>query len=278
MREGPDPVYQTAKVNGCDFRCQLLGDGPPMVFIHGEIHGMDYWEHQMAEFSRDFRCLAYDRRGHCGTPATPFGYSVANQARDLQELLDHFGMEQAIVVALAFGTTIAANFAIDHPQRVRGLVIAAWSEMHDARAYLQRWEQSGVRAAQAVDAGGREALVELLRAEGGDTLFKVIPPRGAPLREAAIQLLASHPADEYRRGMMEMASSVPVLVPRFRELDVPVLGLCGTEDPFPDQPQQLAGMRCFEEAAAIPGAGRFVHWEQPAAFNQRIRQFIEERL
>ena len=278
MREGPDPVYQTAKVNGCDFRCQLLGDGPPMVFIHGEIHGMDYWEHQMAEFSRDFRCLAYDRRGHAGTPATPFGYSVANQARDLQALLDHFGMEQAIVVALAFGTTIAANFAIDHPQRVRGLVIAAWSEMHDARSYLQRWEQSGVRAAQAVDAGGREALVELLRAEGGDTLFKVIPPRGSPLREAAIQLLASHPADEYRRGMLEMASSVPVLVPRFRELDVPVLGLCGTEDPFPDQPQQLAGMRCFEETAAIPGAGRFVHWEQPAAFNQRIRQFIEERL
>ena len=62
------------------------------------------------------------------------------------------------------------------------------------------------------------------------------------------------------------------------QLDIPVLGLCGTEDPFPDQPQQLAGMRRFEEASAIPGAGRFVHWEQPGAFNRRIRQFIEERL
>ena len=271
-------MHTTVHVNGCDFRCELRGDGPPMVFIHGEIHGMDYWAHQMAEFSRDFRCLAYDRRGHAGTPATAFGYSVANQARDLEELLDHFGMEQAIIVALAFGTTIAANFAIDHPERVRGLVIAAWSELHDARSYLRRWEQSGVRAAEAVDAGGREALVELLRAEGGDSMFKVIPPRGSPLREAAIQLLASHPADEYRRGMLEMAASVPVLVPRFRELAIPVLGLCGTEDPFPDQPGQLAGMRGFEEAAPIPQAGRFVHWEQPAAFNRRIRQFIEERL
>ncbi len=272
------PVHTTASVNGCNFRCELRGDGPPMVFIHGEIHGMDYWEHQMAEFSRDFRCLAYDRRGHAGTPATPFGYSVANQARDLQELMDHFGMEQAIIVALAFGTTIAATFAVDHPQRVRGLVIAAWSELHDARSYLRRWEQSGVRAAQALEAGGRQALVELLRAEGGDTMFKVIPPRGSPLREPAIRLLASHPADEYRRGMLEMAASVPVLVPRLRELDIPVLGLCGTEDPFPDQPQQLAGMRRFEEADPIPEAGRFLHWEQPAAFNRRIRQFIEERL
>ncbi len=278
MRAASNSMDQTVRVNGCDFRCQVRGEGAPMVFIHGEIHGMDYWEHQMAAFSRDFRCLAYDRRGHCGTPATPFGYSVANQARDLQELLDHFRMEQAIIVALAFGTTIAATFAIDHPQRVRGLVIAAWSELHDARSYLHRWEQSGVRAAQAVDAGGREALVELLRAEGGDTMFKVIPPRGSPLREAAIQLLASHPAEEYRRGMLEMASSVPVLVPRLRELDIPVLGLCGTEDPFPDQPEQLAGMRRFEEASPIPGAGRFVHWEQPAAFNHRIRQFMKERL
>jgi hypothetical protein len=33
-----------------------------------------------------------------GTPATPFGYSVANQARDLQELLDHFGMEQVVIL------------------------------------------------------------------------------------------------------------------------------------------------------------------------------------
>jgi len=278
MNEEGDPVQTTVHVNGCDFRCALRGDGPPMVFIHGEIHGMDYWEHQMAEFSRDFRCLAYDRRGHAGTPATAFGYSVANQTRDLELLLDHFGMEQVVVVALAFGTTIAATFAIDHPERVRGLVIAAWSEMHDARSYLQRWEQSGVRAAEAVDAGGREALVTLLRAEGGDTMFKVIPPRGSPLREPAIQLLASHPADEYRRGMLEMASSVPVLVPRFSELAIPVLGLCGTEDPFPDQPQQLAGMRGFEEAPAIAEAGRFLHWEQPAAFNRRIRQFIEECL
>ena len=271
-------MHETVRVNGCDFRCEVRGEGPPMVFIHGEIHGMDYWEHQMAWFSQRYRCLAYDRRGHAGTPATPFGYSVANQSRDLRELLDHFDMDRPIIVALAFGTTIAANFAIDHPERVRALVIAAWSELHDARSYLQRWEQSGVRAARAVDQGGREALVELLRKEGGSSMFKVIPPPGNPLREPAIQLLASHPADEYRRGMLEMAASVPVLVPRLRELDIPVLGICGTEDPFPDQPEQLAGMRGFEEAQPIPAAGRFLHWERPEAFNRRIQQFIEERL
>jgi pimeloyl-ACP methyl ester carboxylesterase len=37
-------------------------------------------------------------------------------------------------------------------------------------------------------------------------------------------------------------------------------------------------MRGFQEAAPIPEAGRFLHWEQPVEFNRRIRQFIEERL
>jgi 3-oxoadipate enol-lactonase len=266
----------TVHANGCDFRYELRGQGPDMVFVHGEIHGMDYWNHQMEEFSRDFRCLAYDRRGHAGTPATPFGYSVANQSRDLKELLDHFGMHKPVVVALAFGSTIAANLAIDYPERVRAMVIAAWSELHDARSYLQRWETAGIRAAEAVERGGREALVQLLREEGGETLFKVIPPKGHPLREDVIQLLANHPAEEYRRGMLEMAASVPVLVPRFSELDIPVLGVCGTEDPFQDQPEQLAGMRRFQEAPRIPGAGRFVHWEQPGAFNAAIRKFLKE--
>ena len=38
-----------------------------MVFIHGEIHGMEYWDQQLADLSRDHRCLIYNRRGHAKT-------------------------------------------------------------------------------------------------------------------------------------------------------------------------------------------------------------------
>jgi 3-oxoadipate enol-lactonase len=266
----------TVNVNGCDFNYELKGDGPDMVFIHGEIHGSAYWEHQVEEFSRDHRCLLYDRRGHAGTQLTAFGFSVANQSHDLAQLLDHFGMRRPIIVALAFGTTIAANFAIDYPDRVRALVIAAWSEMHDARQYLTRWETSGLRAAQALEANGREGLVSLLREHGGKSMFQVIPAEGSPLRERAIQLLASHPAQEYRHGMLEMASSVPQLLAHFQSLDIPVLGVCGTQDPFPDQPERLVAMKSFREAPRIEGGGRFVNWEQPEAFNGAIRRFLKE--
>ena len=82
-------------------------------------------------------------------------------------------------------------------------------------------------------------------------------------------MFASHPIEEYRRGMLEFGSSVPDLVPAFRELDLPVLGLCGADDPYPDKPEVLAGMKGFREAPSIAGAGRFVHWERPQRVQRR---------
>ena len=53
--------------NGCDFYYKQQGEGRDMVFIHGEIHGLEYWEYQFPEFSADHRCFAYNRRGHART-------------------------------------------------------------------------------------------------------------------------------------------------------------------------------------------------------------------
>jgi hypothetical protein len=113
---------------------------------------------------------------------------------------------------------------------------------------------------------GRDAFVSLLREDAGKRIYRVIPV-DSPVREKAIQMFASHPLEEYRHGMLELGSSLPDLVPAFRALDLPVLGLCGSDDPYPDQPEGLAGKKNFREAPSIAGAGRFVHWERPSEFN-----------
>ena len=263
----------TIQANGCDFYYELEGEGPDLVFIHGEIHGLEYWEHQIPDFARDHRCFAYNRRGHAKTGSTSYGFSLVNQTRDLAHLIDHFGMNRPVLIAVAFGTTIAANYAIQYPDRVKGLVLAAWSEMHDAMQYFQRWEKYNQRAADVLESRGRDALISLLRDEGGKTIYRVIPV-DSQLREKAIQMFASHPLAEYRHGMLEFGSSVPDLVPAFKRLDLPVLGVCGANDPYPDQPEVLAGMKNFREAPSIAGAGRFVHWERPDEFNAVVREFV----
>ena len=153
--------------NGCNFYYEQHGQGPDMVFIHGEIHGLEYWEHQLAEFSTDHRCFAYSRRGHAKTGWTDYGFSLVNQTRDLEHLIERLGIERPIIVALAFGTTIAANYAIRNPDKVRGLVLGAWSEMHDAFQYFERWERYSAQAARVLERDGRDALIALLREHGG---------------------------------------------------------------------------------------------------------------
>lgn len=267
------------RVNNCDFQYELngrAGKGRDIVFVHGEIHGMQYWEHQIAEFSTDHRCLIYNRRGHSGTEFTNYGFSLVNQARDLAGLINAVGFEKPLIVALAFGTTIAAQYAMDHPDRVAGMVIGAWSELHDAPNYMDVWTAATKRVVPVLEHEGRQAFIDLLRKEGGRNIYRVIPKEEGPFREKVIQMMASHPVDEYRRGMLELGNSVPNLAPRFSQLDIPVMGVCGAEDPYPDQPEQLKGMKNFFEAPMIQGAARYVNWQKPVEFNAAVRKFIEQ--
>src|ERR1041384_3190604 len=247
-------------VNGCDFYYEQHGRGRDLVFIHGEIHGMEYWEAQVADFSRDHRCLTYNRRGHAKTRWTDYGFSLVNQTRDLEQLIARLGIERPVIVSLAFGTTIAANYAIRNPGKVRAIVLGAWSEMHDAFQYFERWERYSKQAAAVLEHQGRDALVALLREQGGKTIYKVIP-LDSPVREKVIQMFAGHPLGEYQRGMLEFGMSVPDLVGEFKKLDIPVLGVCGDLDPYPDQPEVLRGMAGFPGAPGIPRRAPFVHRE-----------------
>lgn len=121
---------------------------------------------------------------------------------------------------------------------------------------------------------GRGAFVKLLREEGGISIYKVIPI-DSPVRENVIQMFASHPLGEYQRGMLEFSLSVSNMIPEFKKLEIPVLGVCGANDPYPDQPEVLRGMANFREVPQISAAEHFVNWEKPAEFNAAIRAFLQ---
>jgi pimeloyl-ACP methyl ester carboxylesterase len=265
----------TVNINHWNFDYELFGQGSDIIFIHGEIHGTVYWAHQIEEFSKRHRCLVYHRRGHAKTGAPDFGYSLEMQRRDLECLIEHFEIQNPIIVAVAFGTTIAVDYAINHPSNLGGIVLVAWSELHDARQYFERWKSASEQVVHVIESQGRDALADFLRREGGRSIYKVIPI-DSPIREDCIQMFCEHPLDEYKKGMLEFATSVPNLIKPFSELELPVLGICGDQDPFPDQPRMLSNMKNFNEAPPVIGAGRFVHWEKPVEFNTVVDQFIRD--
>src|SRR5487761_1017132 len=101
-----------ATLNNCRFDYDVQGKGRAIVFVHGENQGPEIWEYQVPDFSLDFKCVNYARRGHGKTELSEYGYSVENQTYDLIALLDYLEIDKAVLVSAAFGTTIAANFAL----------------------------------------------------------------------------------------------------------------------------------------------------------------------
>jgi 3-oxoadipate enol-lactonase len=86
-----------AAVNGTEISyADTGGDGPVVVLSHGILMDQSMFAPQVQALAPEFRVIVWDQRGHGGTPARgPFSYW--DSARDLLGLLDHVGVQRAVL-------------------------------------------------------------------------------------------------------------------------------------------------------------------------------------
>ena len=266
--------------NGCRLHYQVSGSGPAIVFLHGENHGMPMFDAQMAYFGERFRCVSYDRRGHGRSEAPPYGYSLHSQTLDLAGLLDVLEIREAVLVAVAMSTPIAVTYALNNPERVMGLVLVSWYELDGYPTVEERrkafhpipFVELNMRLHDVQQRGGKPAVADFILREV-DTLFPIFPP-DTGMRKRLAELFADQPEDRYLHAA-EYYTSLPNLIPEMRRLVCPVLGICGTADPSPDDPRLLLGLASFRQAW-IEGARRFSLLESADAFNTILQDFLLE--
>ncbi|MCJ2179507.1 alpha/beta fold hydrolase [Novosphingobium album (ex Hu et al. 2023)] len=126
------------------------GNGIPLVLAHGFGGSRHDWQPLIDALPGDLPLITYDQRGFgdsTGTPDVPFSHSD-----DLLALLDSLGIVRVDLCGMSQGGAMALNFALDHPDRVRRLVLVSpgmvgwsWSE-----EWVGQWKQVG-RAARAGD-------------------------------------------------------------------------------------------------------------------------------
>ncbi len=102
-----------------------LGEGPPLVFVHGLSGSWQNWLEQLPVFARDHTVVAMDLPGFGHSPMPPQDVSIAGYAGLLDSLLDELGMPAAAVVGNSMGGFIAAELAIAVPERVSSLVLVS---------------------------------------------------------------------------------------------------------------------------------------------------------
>jgi pimeloyl-ACP methyl ester carboxylesterase len=241
------------------------GNGVPVVFLHAATGSSRVWEHQIPAFTAaGYRFIAYDRRGYGRTVIDPAGPQPGTGADDLQNLMDHLGIDRFHLVGTAAGGFTALDYALSFPMRLRSLVVAN--------------SIGGV-----VDADYRQ-LGRRLRPS---PQFDALPPE---FRELGPSYRAANPEGTARWMELEhtsRAAGSPATAQTMRNqltfslvetIGVPTLMLTGAADLYAPPPVlRLFTARIKNSSSVIvPEAGHSAYWENPDLFNAAVLQFIRE--
>lgn len=257
-----------AEVNGIQLYYEELGEGVPIVCVHGAGSSAVMWSDAVARLTALGRVISYDRRG-CGRSERPVPYAqttVSEQADDAVALLDALEAVPAIVIGRSYGGAVAVDLALRYPDRVRALVLLEGDALGLSPAGLE-WTKGldgrlrDVAAQDGVDAV-YEALIDEVLGEGVWDSFpgevkRILTQNGPAL------LAELHYVDE---PMPDAAA--------FATIEAPALLVAASDSP----PQQRD---MTEKMAEVLPKARLVrvdggHLVDPAA--PEVRAFIEEVL
>ncbi|MDP6930055.1 MAG: alpha/beta hydrolase [Planctomycetota bacterium] len=113
------------RANGLTFHVQSIGEGSPVVMLHGLlVDNLASWYFTVApSLARNRRVVMFDLRGHGKSERARDGYSTVSMAGDLSALLDELQIDTLDLVGHSFGALVALRFALENPDRVRRLVL-----------------------------------------------------------------------------------------------------------------------------------------------------------
>jgi long-chain acyl-CoA synthetase len=97
-----------------------------IVFVHGYAGVAETWEHQLNYFSRDYRAIAADLRGHGQSDAPYTRYTMPELVDDILNIVDALYLPERFTLAgHSFGGSICVEFARAHPERLEKLILVA---------------------------------------------------------------------------------------------------------------------------------------------------------
>ncbi|MFB6768713.1 alpha/beta fold hydrolase [Streptomyces sp. NPDC056337] len=244
-------------------------DGMPVVLIHGHPFNRTLWAPQAhALAAAGHRVVTPDLRGYGESDVTPGKVFLSDFADDVAALLDHLGIERAVVGGVSMGGQIAMEFCRRHPGRVRALVLSdtsAPAETDEGKAYRNRLADRLL--AEGMAGYADEVIGKMLASYNVDALpdvaahvlgmMRATDPRGAA---AALRGRAERP--DYRDTLATVA--------------VPTLIVVGADDVFTpvSEAEAIAGLVPHAALSVVDGAGHLPGAEQPEHFNTVLLDFL----
>ena len=236
-----------AGVNGVELYYEVHGQGDWLVLVHEFSGCYKSWEPQLEAFAREFRVLVYSCRG----------------------------VEQPFLGGFSMGGSIALNYGLAYPDRVRALILAGTGTGSADKAQFQR--EFGPIADRLEREGPRKVAEDYLRSPTRIQLLRKNPAMWRKLHDDFVQLSATGLAHTLR-GVQLRRPTMYELEDGMQELRVPTLVIVGDEDtPAVDASRFLAARIPNATLAVLPATGHTLNLEEPERFNAAVLEFLRRR-
>ncbi|MFG2142819.1 alpha/beta fold hydrolase [Streptomyces sp. NPDC048696] len=241
------------------------GDGPVVVFSHGNLMNRRMWSPQVEALRGELRCVVWDERLHGRTKDGGALHTYWDSADDLLGLLDHLGVERAALVGHSQGGFLSLRAALRAPERVTALVLI------DSAAVA--WPQEALAQMSGISEG--------FRANGPDAVAPVLLDilLGKPeIHEEWLRVWHEEPRER-------LADAVAVLMgvdnvfARLGQIGQPTLIVHGEADqpvPLPLGQMLRDNLPGATDLIVVPGAGHTPSLTHPDQVNGPLTAFLHQ--
>lgn len=265
------------RVNGVDLSYVEQGAGAPVIFVHGAVADLRFWDIQRDAFAKHYRFIAYTFRYHGTGPWPDEGkqYSAESHAADLAAFIAALNAGPVHLIGLSYGGLLASMVAIKEPQSIRTLTLAepalfsVLAEKPESKPLLEEWNKGTEPIIAAIKAGDNVRAVRHLSAlvtGHSPEHFDNLP---APLRQILLDNARTMP-------VLFAAPPTNVTCEMLRGIRAPTLVVRGERTPriFSATNDEVARCIAGSKLVVIPKASHVMSYDNPAEFNRAVLDFL----
>ena len=240
--------------------------GVPVLLLHGYTDSWRSFEPVLPHLPDSIHAFALTQRGHGGADQPATGYRTRDFAGDVLAFMDALRLGPAVVVGHSMGSTNAQRFAIDHPERVLGLVLAgSFATFRGNPTIVDFWQSAVSQLTDPIDPGFVREFQESTLAQ----------PVSKAFLDTVVQESLKVPARVWRaacEGFLE-----DDFAGEFAKIKAPTLIVWGARDTFCPRHDQDALLAAIPDARLVvyEKAGHAFHWEEPERFASDLVAFVK---
>lgn len=261
---------ETTKLNGGLTHFVDVGEGDPVILIHGVGLDLTIWERQIECLSKQYRVISYDMVGHGQSARPPGPYTLSQFVKQLDDLLFDLSISKAHIVGFSMGGLVAQGFAVEHPEKAASIMIVS------SVAHRTEEQRKGVLArVKEVEEHGHHTTIDAAIQRWFTPAFQAQHPE---VIERIRHRLETNRADAYLAAYRVFATADEELFEKLRNIECPAFIITGELDQ--GSTPEMAGIMAEQipnaEAIVFPGIRHMLPVEASDELNQILLARLEK--